>query len=122
MKQLVILSGKGGTGKTTIAAALAHLAAEEMPIVMADADVDAANLELLLSPQVRETHDFIGGKLAIIDYDACTACGICAEVCRFVAIVPPLPGLGEGGQRGREPTPWTTSPARAAPPASTNVR
>ena len=87
MKQLVILSGKGGTGKTTVAAALAHLASSEMPIVMADADVDAANLELLLSPQVQETHDFIGGKLAIVDPDLCTACGICAEVCRFEAII-----------------------------------
>ena len=88
MKQLVILSGKGGTGKTTVAAALAHLASQEMAIVMADADVDAANLELLLSPQVQETHDFAGGKLAIIDPDLCTACGICAEVCRFEAIIP----------------------------------
>jgi len=86
MKQLVILSGKGGTGKTTVAAALAHLASKEMRIVMADADVDAANLELVLSPQVQETHDFVGGKLAIIDPDLCTACGICAEVCRFEAI------------------------------------
>jgi len=67
MNQLVILSGKGGTGKTTVAAALAHLASEEMPVVLADADVDAANLELVLSPQVQETHDFIGGKLAIIN-------------------------------------------------------
>jgi MinD superfamily P-loop ATPase len=88
MKQLVILSGKGGTGKTTVAAALAHLASEEMPIVMADADVDAANLELVLSPQVQETHDFIGGQVAIIDPELCTACGICAEVCRFEAIIP----------------------------------
>jgi len=86
MKQLVILSGKGGTGKTTVAAALAHLASQEMPIVLADADVDAANLELVLSPQVRETHDFIGGQVAIIDPALCTACGICAEVCRFEAI------------------------------------
>jgi len=88
MKQLVILSGKGGTGKTTVAAALAHLASEEMPVVLADADVDAANLELVLSPQVQETHDFIGGQVAIIDPDLCTACGICAEVCRFEAIIP----------------------------------
>jgi MinD superfamily P-loop ATPase len=88
MKQLVILSGKGGTGKTTVAAALAHLASEETTVVMADADVDAANLELLLSPQVQETHDFAGGKLAIIDPDLCIACDICAEVCRFEAIIP----------------------------------
>ncbi len=100
MKQLVILSGKGGTGKTTVAAALAHLASAEIPIVMADADVDAANLELVLSPQVQETHDFTGGKLAIIDPDLCTACGICAEVCRFEAIIPPSSSpssLGRGG-------------------------
>lgn len=87
MKQLVILSGKGGTGKTTVAAALAHLASAEMPIVMADADVDAANLELVLSPTKVEEHDFTGGKLAIIDPDDCTACGICAEVCRFEAVI-----------------------------------
>ena len=88
MKQLVILSGKGGTGKTTVAAALAHLASKETPVVLADADVDAANLELVLSPQVQETHDFIGGQVAIIDPDLCTACGICAEVCRFEAVIP----------------------------------
>ena len=98
MKQLVILSGKGGTGKTTVAAALAHLASGEMPIVLADADVDAANLELVLSPQVQETHDFTGGQVAIIDPDDCTACGICADVCRFEAVIPPSPspGIGEG--------------------------
>ena len=109
MKQLVILSGKGGTGKTTVAAALAHLASAEMPIVMADADVDAANLELVLSPQVQETHDFIGGQVAIIDPDDCIACGICADVCRFEAVIPPSPhppspspeiGRGGGGRRG----------------------
>ena len=88
MKQLVILSGKGGTGKTTVAAALAHLASQKMSIVLADADVDAANLELVLSPTQVEEHDFTGGQLAIIDPDLCTACGICAEVCRFEAVIP----------------------------------
>jgi MinD superfamily P-loop ATPase len=88
MKQLVILSGKGGTGKTTVAAALAHLASEEMPVVLADADVDAANLELVLSPKKLEEHDFTGGQVAIIDPGLCTSCGICAEVCRFEAIIP----------------------------------
>ncbi len=97
MKQFVILSGKGGTGKTTVAAALAHLASAEMPIVMADADVDAANLELVLSPQVQETHDFIGGQVAVIDPELCTACGICADVCRFEAVIPPSPDFGRGG-------------------------
>ncbi len=88
MKQLVILSGKGGTGKTTVAAALAHLASQEMPVVLADADVDAANLELVLDPTKREEHDFMGGQVAIIAPQKCTACGICAEVCRFDAVVP----------------------------------
>jgi MinD superfamily P-loop ATPase len=89
MKQLVILSGKGGTGKTTVAAALAHLASQELPIVLADADVDAANLELVLDPQRRETHDFMSGQLAVIDPERCTACSICETVCRFDAILPP---------------------------------
>ncbi|MBM4464155.1 MAG: 4Fe-4S dicluster domain-containing protein [Chloroflexi bacterium] len=122
MKQLVILSGKGGTGKTTVAAALAHLASREMPIVLADADVDAANLELVLSPEVQETHDFVGGKLAIIDPDLCTACGICAEVCRFEAVVPPSPppphppspspnlGRGGGGRRGERVRAYAIDP------------
>jgi MinD superfamily P-loop ATPase len=88
LKQMVILSGKGGTGKTTVAAALSHLAAQELPIVMVDADVDAANLELVLGPTCLETHEFMGGQLAVIDPDTCTACGRCAEVCRFDAIIP----------------------------------
>jgi len=87
VKQLVILSGKGGTGKTTVAAALAHLASQEYPIVLADADVDAANLELVLDPLRQEERDFAGGQLATIDPARCTACGICAEVCRFDAVI-----------------------------------
>ena len=67
MKQIVILSGKGGTGKTTIAAALAHLASREASIVLADLDVDAANLELVLAPRALESHEFVGGKKAVID-------------------------------------------------------
>jgi MinD superfamily P-loop ATPase len=88
MKQLVILSGKGGTGKTSVAAALAHLASLEMPIVLADADVDAANLELVLEPDKLEEHVFMGGQVAIIDPDLCQLCNRCYEVCRFEAIVP----------------------------------
>lgn len=95
MRQLVILSGKGGTGKTTVTAALAHLASQEFPIVLADADVDAANLELVLSPTKLEEHDFYGGQVVIIDPEKCIACGICAEVCRFDA---PRPLQGEGGE------------------------
>ena len=88
MKQLVILSGKGGTGKTTVAAALAHMVSQEMPVVLADADVDAANLELVLDPTKQEEHGFMGGQLAVIDPEKCTACGICADVCRFAAVIP----------------------------------
>ena len=88
MKQLVILSGKGGTGKTSVAAALAHLASLDVPIVLADADVDAANLELVLEPTKLEEHVFMGGQVAIIDPDLCQLCDRCYEVCRFEAIIP----------------------------------
>lgn len=91
MKQLVILSGKGGTGKTTVTAALAHLAAPTHRLTIADADVDAANLGLLLAPVTEETHDFTGGQVAAIDPAVCTACGRCAEVCRFDAVRPGTP-------------------------------
>lgn len=89
MKQLIILSGKGGTGKTSVTAAFAHLAAQSelaSKIILADADVDAANLELVLKPQLREEQDFKGGKVAIINQDTCSACGECEAVCRFDAI------------------------------------
>jgi MinD superfamily P-loop ATPase len=89
MKQLVILSGKGGTGKTSVAAAFAHLATEgpdPVRVIPADADVDAANLELVLGPKVLEEHEFMGGQVAIIDQDLCEGCGVCAEVCRFDAV------------------------------------
>lgn len=89
MKQLVILSGKGGTGKTSLAAAFAHLACTgslSFKAVIADADVDAANLELVLSPERVETHDFLGGSVAIIDPQRCQGCGVCEQVCRFEAV------------------------------------
>ena len=89
MKQLVVLSGKGGTGKTTVTAALAHLASREVSVVLADADVDAANLELLLSPTRKEQHAFVAGQVAVIDEDLCEACGTCEAVCRFDAVRPP---------------------------------
>jgi MinD superfamily P-loop ATPase len=89
MKQLVILSGKGGTGKTSITAAFAHLAAQS-PLagktILADADVDAANLELVLQPTLIEQQDFKGGKVAVIDQGTCASCGDCQVVCRFDAI------------------------------------
>ena len=88
MRQIVVLSGKGGTGKTTVAAALAHLAWQEASIILADADVDAANLELVLSPQIQEEGEFTGGGVAVIDPGLCIACGRCHKVCRFEAIIP----------------------------------
>jgi MinD superfamily P-loop ATPase len=89
MKQLVILSGKGGTGKTSLTAAFAHLAAQSQlagKVILADADVDAANLELVLQPRLLEQQDFKGGKVAVIDQDSCASCGDCQAVCRFDAI------------------------------------
>ena len=86
MKQVVVISGKGGTGKTTVTASLADLAAREMRLVLADADVDAANLELLLQPEYVSRQPFMAGKTAVIDSQSCTACGRCAEVCRFEAV------------------------------------
>jgi len=88
MKQWVILSGKGGTGKTTVAASLAYLAAATCHLVLADVDVDAANLELVLAPTLESTHEFRSGELATIDPAFCIACGRCAEACRFEALLP----------------------------------
>jgi MinD superfamily P-loop ATPase len=92
MKQLVILSGKGGTGKTCVAAAFAHLAysgPSAIKAVLADADVDAANLELVLQPHKLEEHEFFGGAVAVIDEDQCQGCGTCEQVCRFEAVHSP---------------------------------
>jgi MinD superfamily P-loop ATPase len=83
MKELVVLSGKGGTGKTTIVGSFAALAKNK---VLCDCDVDAADLHLLLKPQIKETHEFRSGQAAIIDEKLCTRCGLCEEVCRFDAI------------------------------------
>jgi MinD superfamily P-loop ATPase len=91
MKQMVVLSGKGGTGKTSITAALAHLASNSVlriPSVLVDADVDAANLGLVLQPDFAERHAFWGGSLAEIDPENCQGCGACAAVCRYDAVIP----------------------------------
>jgi len=86
MKQLVVLSGKGGTGKTSVAAALAVLASRERKIVLADADVDAANLAILVDPSEEAREDFVSPETAAIDPERCVACGACEEACRFDAI------------------------------------
>jgi len=83
VKQLVIVSGKGGTGKTTIAAAFATLAQNK---VMVDCDVDAADLHLLLHPKIVTHEKYFGGKSPHVDLEKCTRCGLCTEVCRFDAI------------------------------------
>jgi len=83
MKELVVVSGKGGTGKTSLLAAFASLAQNK---VLCDADVDAADLHLIMAPVVRERHDFISGHTARIDPERCTRCGLCREVCRWQAI------------------------------------
>jgi MinD superfamily P-loop ATPase len=82
---LTIISGKGGTGKTSLVASFAALA---QPVVLADCDVDAANLHLILSPEVRRREEFWSGKTAGIVPELCTACGECLDHCRFDAIVP----------------------------------
>jgi len=95
MKQIVVISGKGGTGKTVITGAFAALAGAsgvsgDSPrggkIVLADCDVDAADLHLLLRPRVKERREFKSGKTAVIDKEKCVRCGKCVEVCRFDAI------------------------------------
>jgi len=83
MKQLTVISGKGGTGKTTLTAAFAHLAGNA---VIADCDVDAADLHLILSPRLVKQESFHGNKLASIDRKLCNECGLCQENCRFGAI------------------------------------
>jgi len=83
VKELVIISGKGGTGKTSLVAAFASLA-ENM--VLCDADVDAADLHLIMSPDANKSSDFQSGHKAIINRDKCTECNLCRELCRWNAI------------------------------------
>lgn len=83
MKEIIVLSGKGGTGKTSVVGALAALAERK---VLADCDVDAADLHLLLSPLEREKNEFWSGQVACIDPDRCNECGLCEDLCRFHAI------------------------------------
>lgn len=92
-KQLVILSGKGGTGKTSLCAAFAHLGGGRRgshTAVLVDADVDAANLSLVLKPQKSIPHEFWGGSLAKISAENCSGCAACVAVCRYDAILPDL--------------------------------
>jgi len=83
MKELIVISGKGGTGKTSVLSCFAALA--ENP-VLADCDVDASDLHLILKPEIIHSHDFSGGNRAEIQPEKCTACGTCHEICRFDAV------------------------------------
>jgi len=80
---IAVISGKGGTGKSSISAAFATLSEE---VVLADCDVDAANLYLLFNPTHEEDEVYVSGQKAVIDYKICTNCGICLDYCRFDAI------------------------------------
>ena len=82
-REIVVISGKGGTGKTSLAASLAVLAGNA---VIADCDVDAADLHLILKPRVLKQDEFRSGNLAVIRHDDCTGCGLCRELCRFDAV------------------------------------
>jgi MinD superfamily P-loop ATPase len=82
-KELIVLSGKGGTGKTSLVGALASLAPNK---ILVDCDVDAPDLHLLLNPEIQQSESFIGGRKAVVIPELCTACGQCREVCRFEAI------------------------------------
>jgi MinD superfamily P-loop ATPase len=83
VKEVVVLSGKGGTGKTSIVGSFAVLAKNK---VLVDCDVDAADLHLILQPTVKEKHEFWSGQVAFIDEQKCSKCGLCQELCRFNAI------------------------------------
>jgi MinD superfamily P-loop ATPase len=86
MKTLVVASGKGGTGKTTLAALFARFAARERPLVVADCDVEASNLPLALGAEIRSREAFAGSEKAVVDEDLCIGCERCLDSCRFDAI------------------------------------
>ncbi|MDY6787840.1 MAG: ATP-binding protein [candidate division WOR-3 bacterium] len=83
IKEIVVLSGKGGTGKTTITASLAKLMNDK---VIVDSDVDAADMFILLDPEIMESNEFKGKSVAVIDQDKCTGCNRCRELCNFNAV------------------------------------
>ncbi len=94
MKQLVVISGKGGTGKTSILASLAQLAASTRPVVTADCDVEAPDLALLLAGQDIRTEEFWSGRRARIDAGSCTLCEVCVDHCRPGAAVKGWDSIG----------------------------
>lgn len=102
VRELIVISGKGGTGKTSVTASFLALAQAAVPgqrsgpdrtLTMADCDVDAPDLDLVLRPTPRARHPFSGGEVAVINHDLCLDCGMCAEHCRFDAIRHDATGL-----------------------------
>ena len=88
MKSLTVISGKGGTGKTTVVTSFAALAKKDgVKIVIADCDVDAPDLHILLQPEIKHREPFTGGRIAVMDQERCTGCGECYEHCRFEAVI-----------------------------------
>jgi MinD superfamily P-loop ATPase len=83
VSEIAVISGKGGTGKTTVCVALGNIAGN---VVMADCDVDAPDVHILLKPSIHSETDFVASKVAEIDENVCTHCGLCEERCRFHAI------------------------------------
>ena len=83
MKEIAFISGKGGTGKSSISAAIATLGQN---IVLADCDVDTANLHILFNPEINEEIPYIGSVTAVIDYSKCNTCEVCINSCKFDAI------------------------------------
>ncbi len=84
MKEIVVISGKGGTGKTSITASFAYLGGKDL--IVADCDVDAADMHLLMAPDFGHPEDFYSGEVSTINPDACIGCGKCLDICRFDAI------------------------------------
>jgi len=84
LQEIVVISGKGGTGKTSVSSALAVIGGREL--ILADCDVDAPDLHLVMSPKAKEREDFYAGELADIDKNKCVSCGKCQEICGFAAV------------------------------------
>ena len=114
MRTIAFASGKGGTGKTTLTALIAHLVSSERSIVVADCDVEASNLPIALHAQVTSFEPFEGGAVAVVDEARCTGCGACEAVCRFAALSGPEAGSSAGAYAV---DPWACEGCGACVPA-----
>lgn len=93
-QRVVFASGKGGTGKTTFTAIVAALASRERRVILADCDVEAANLPIALQAEETSSESFAGGSVAAVDPELCRGCGACVRACRFDALIPPERAIG----------------------------